>query len=459
MKNPNKTICFYFQVHQPYRLAKRRVFDDHEQDYFEGPVNFENKKIFEKVAYKCYLPANALMLELLEKYPEFKISYSLSGVFLEQCLEYGETGKAVLDSFKKLFATGRAEILSETYYHSLSWLYSKEEFAHQIKKHADLAYRLFRKKPQVFRNTELIYNNEIAEFIREMGYKGILAEGWDHYLEWRSPNHLHQPKSVELHPEDRKIAQGNRIRKTLPKDFTLLLKNYKLSDDIAFRFSNKGWAEWPLTTDKYAAWLDAADGETINLFMDYETFGEHQWEDTGIFEFMRHLPEYCFERQIGFKTTSETIKAYQPVGEIDVPYLMSWADMERDLSAWLSNPLQESALRRVFELERQIKPNLAKLSDGTVHDWRRLQTSDHFYYMCTKYWSDGDVHAYFSPYDSPYEAYITYMNTLHHFEKKVADSIESSERQLLHDEIMQMRIRFKELGNTYKSMAVSESTV
>ena len=237
-----------------------------------------------------------------------------------------------------------------------------------------------------------------------MGYKGILAEGWDYYLDWRSPNFLYQPHKVKLHPADRKIAKAHAIRKTLPKDFALLLKNYKLSDDIAFRFSNRGWSEWPLTVDKYAAWLDATDGKTINLFMDYETFGEHQWEDTGIFEFMRHLPEACLKRKIGFKTPSETIKACKPVGEVDVPHLMSWADMERDLSAWCSNQLQESALKRIFDIEHEIKVNLDKIRSNVhedlLHTWRKLQTSDHFYYMCTKYWNDGDVHAYFSPFES-----------------------------------------------------------
>ena len=425
MKKNNKTICFYFEVHQPYRLSKCNVFEvGNKGDYFEGPPNYENKKIFEKVANKCYLPTNALILELLKKYPEFKVSYSFSGVFLEQCLAYGEIGKKVLDSFKKIVKTGRAEILSETYYHSLAWLFSKEEFAEQIRKHEKLIYKLFRKKPQIFRNTELLYSNEIAEFIREMGYKGILAEGWDYYLQWRSPNFLYQPHKVKLHPEDRKIAKEHAIRKTLPKDFALLLKNYKLSDDIAFRFSNRGWSEWPLTTGKYAAWLDAMDGNTINLFMDYETFGEHQWEDTGIFEFMRHLPEECLKRNIGFKTPSETIKACKPVGKVDVPHLMSWADMERDLSAWTSNQLQESALKRIFDIEHELKTNLKnvepKKKEGLFHTWRMLQTSDHFYYMCTKYWNDGDVHAYFSPYESPYDAFITYMNTLTDFEQKLS---------------------------------------
>ena len=424
MEKPNKTICFYFEVHQPYRLSKCNAFEvGQKQDYFEGPTDYQNKKVFEKVANKCYLPTNKLMLELLKKHPEFRISYSMSGVFLEQCLEYGEIGKQVLDSFKKIFKTGQAEVLSETYYHSLAWLFSKDEFAQQIEKHSKLIYKLFRKKPTIFRNTELIYNNEIAEFIREMGYKGILAEGWDYYLDWRSPNFLYQPHKVALHAEDRKIAQKYRIRKTLPKNFNLLLKNYKLSDDIAFRFSDRGWSEWPLDVDKYTSWLDAMDGNTINLFMDYETFGEHQWEDTGIFEFIRHLPGEALKKNIGFKTPSETIKAYKSVGEVDIPHLMSWADMERDLSAWCSNQLQESALKRIFDIEHEIKANLEKIDDELIHDWRKMQTSDHFYYMCTKYWNDGDVHAYFSPYESPYDAFITYMNTLTDFEQKLAKSL------------------------------------
>ncbi len=451
MKN-KKTICFYFQVHQPYRLSKCNVFEIGNKDkYFEGPENYENKKIFEKVAHKCYLPTNKLMLELLNKHPEFRISYSLSGVFLEQCLEYGKIGKEVLKSFKAIFKTGQAEILSETYYHSLAWLYSKEEFAQQIRKHDELIYKLFKKKPQIFRNTELIYNNEIAEFIREMGFKGILAEGWDYYLDWRSPNLVHTPHKVNLHSEDRKIAKEYAIKKTHPKEFALLLKNYKLSDDIAFRFSNKNWSEWPLNTNKYVSWLNETDGDTINLFMDYETFGEHQWEDTGIFEFIKHLPETALKMDIGFKTPSETIKAYDTAGDVNVPYLMSWADMERDLSAWCSNQLQESALKRVFDIEHELKSNPEKIDEDTLSTWRKLQTSDHFYYMSTKYWSDGDVHAYFSPYESPYDAFITYMNTLNDFEEKVASKMENADLSKACLAVEELRVRLKELGGGYRS--------
>jgi alpha-amylase len=430
---PSKNLCFYFEVHQPYRLGRRRVFDvGTGGDYFEGPPTYENKAVFEKVARKCYLPANRTILELLNNHPEFRVSYSLSGVFMEQCLEFGAIGKEVLESFQAIFKTGQAEILSETYYHSLSWLYSKDEFAQQIRKHAKLVKKLFGKTPRVFRNTELIYNNEIAEFVREMGYRGVLAEGWDPVLGWRSPNHLYLPPKTDLHPEDRKIARANRITgrskgQAAPRPIGLLMKNYKLSDDIAFRFSDRNWSEWPLTTDKYVEWLKNTPGETINLFMDYETFGEHQWEDTGIFEFLRYLPVACQRAGIGFRTPSETLRALKPVGEADIPHLMSWADMERDLSAWLSNPLQESALSRIFSMESEIKSQLDHLDslarEQMIHTWRKLQTSDHFYYMCTKYWSDGDVHAYFSPFESPYDAYITYMNTLADFEHLLENSV------------------------------------
>lgn len=423
-QKPSKSVCFYFQVHQPYRLSKCNAFEvGYKESYFQGPATYENKAIFEKVAGKCYLPTNAVILDLLKKHPEFRVSYSFSGVFLEQCLEYGEIGKQVLDSFKAIIDTGQVEVLCETYYHSLSWLYSKKEFAEQIIKQKKLIYKLFKKKPSIFRNTELIYSSEIAEFIREMGFKGILAEGWDYYLDWRSPNFVYNPEKVELHPEDRKIAQTMKVGSKPVKDIALLLKNYKLSDDVAFRFSNKSWSEWPLDTDKYAAWLDLTEGDTINLFMDYETFGEHQWEDTGIFEFMKHLPAALLRRNIGFKTPSETLKANKPVGTVHVPHLMSWADTERDLSAWVSNQMQESALRRVFDLESKVEQTLGELSKKEAEDlqnvFRKLQTSDHFYYMCTKYWNDGDVHAYFSCYESPYDAYITYMNTLNDFEGKL----------------------------------------
>lgn len=354
------------------------------QPYFDEQ---KNKEIAEKVAKKCYIPANNLMLDLIKRTDgKFKISYSISGVALEQFEKYTPE---VIESFKELAKTGCVEFLGETYYHSLSFMYSKKEFEEQVKLHDKKIKQLFGQKPKVFRNTELIYSNEVGNFVEKLGYKAVLAEGWDKILEWRSPNFVYQP-------------QGS-------KKIKLLLKNYKLSDDIAFRFSNKDWVEWPLTSEKFASWISAIQGQTINLFMDYETIGEHQWEDTGIFKFLEQLPfELMNHQHIEFKTPSE-VADLMPVAQLDIPYMISWADMERDLSAWLSNRMQQSALEEIYKLENAIKKSK---DDKLLQDWRRLQTSDHFYYMCVKYFSDGDVHKYFSPYDTPYESYIAFMNIL-----------------------------------------------
>lgn len=385
-------VCFYFQVHQPHRLKKYRVFDiGHEHDYFNdrGDGNLNNEKILHKVAEKSYLPTNQLMLELLRKHPQFKISYSLSGILLEQLEEFSPK---TLDSFKKLVATGRVELLDETYYHSLAFLYSQSEFVSQVKLHRDKIKRLFGVTPTVFRNTELIYNNRIAQTVETLGYKGILAEGADHILTWRSPNFLYYP------------AGANKIK--------LLLKNYHLSDDIAFRFSSPDWQERPLTATKFASWISAVNGtgDIVNLFMDYETFGEHQWADTGIFDFLRHLPPEILRHPDNyFVTPSEAVEKFPARGELDIPNYISWADVERDLSAWLGNPMQDDAARKLYELESQI---LTSNNQDLISDWRRLQTSDHFYYMCTKWFADGDVHKYFNPYDSPYDAFISFMNAL-----------------------------------------------
>ncbi|MBN1544850.1 glycoside hydrolase family 57 protein [Candidatus Woesearchaeota archaeon] len=381
------SVCFYFQVHQPFRMRKYSIFEiGKKDDYFDDEKNIE---VLRKVARKCYLPANSLMLELLESHPEFKISYSLSGVFIEQCEKWAPE---VIESFRKLVATGRVELLTETYYHSLSYIFSKEEFREQVMLHRKKIKEVFGCEPKIFRNTELIYNNEIANFVESMGFKGIIAEGWDPILGWRSANFVYRPKTT--------------------KSIRLLMKNYKLSDDIAFRFSNRGWEEWPLTTDKFCQWVNSynGNGECINLFMDYETFGEHQWEDTGIFEFMRHLPgELLKHPDNNFKTPSEVIDTYEPKDEIDCHSMISWADIERDLSAWLGNRIQQSSASRLYSLEKDIK----KTDDSRLlDDWRKLQTSDHFYYMCTKWFNDGDVHKYFNPYDSPYDSFINFMNVI-----------------------------------------------
>ncbi len=381
------SICFYFQVHQPYRLRNYTIFEiGKNPNYWDDS---KNKEIMVKVANKCYLPTNKLLLELLQQHPEFRISFSISGVALEQMREYMPD---VLASFQRLAATGRVEFISETYYHSLSFLYSKEEFNEQVELHKKTIKELFGQEPKVFRNTELIYNNELANHVEKLGFKAIIAEGWDPVLGWRSPNFVYRSKTTD--------------------NLKLLMKNYKLSDDVAFRFSNKGWNEWPLTVEKYVRWLNEVNGtgNVINLFMDYETFGEHQWEDTGIFNFMRALPgEFLKHPDNDFKTVSEAATIYPAMDEVDCHNFVSWADLERDTTAWLGNAMQQGAIRELYNIGDAVKRSG---DQQLIDNWRRLTTSDHFYYMCTKWFSDGDVHKYFSPYESPYEGYIAFMNVL-----------------------------------------------
>ncbi len=386
-----RTICFYFQVHQPYRLRTYRFFDIGEKhDYFD---DYNNGFIMRKVAEKNYLPMNALLLDLINEYGDaFKVSFSVSGTALDQFQQYAPE---VLESFKKLAGTGNVEFLAETYSHSLSSLKSKEEFKKQVERQSAKIEELFGQKPTTFRNTELIYSDEIGAMVAEMGYKVMLTEGAKHILGWRSPNYMY----------------ANAINPRLK----LLLKNFQLSDDIAFRFSQQSWGEWPLTTEKFVDWLNNIDKneETVNLFMDYETFGEHQWAETGIFDFMRALPARVFSHSdFGFATPSELGEKLQPVAPIHVATPISWADEERDLTAWLGNELQDEAFDKLYALEEKVK----HCSDPQIHaDWLYLQTSDHFYYMCTKFFADGDVHKYFNPYGTPYDAFINYMNVLSDF--------------------------------------------
>ncbi len=382
------SICLYFHVHQPYRLAHYNVFDiGNHSNYFDDA---KNEAVIHKVAEKCYLPTNKLLLKLIKKYKgKFKVSFSITGTIIEQ---FEKWAPEVLDSFKDLAETGCVEFVGETYYHSLAFLFSKKEFREQVELHNAKIKELFNQEPRVFRNTELIFNNSLARYVENLGYKGVLAEGADHVLGWRSPNFVYSPVST------------SKIK--------ALLKNYKLSDDIAFRFGNKGWSEFPLTVDKYVSWINSinGNGHVVNLFMDYETFGEHQWADTGIFEFLEHLPDAVLSHPDNdFKTVGEVVDSYEPVGNIDVHNFVSWADLERDLSAWLGNPIQDNAAKALYALEDAVKKtNDSKLLD----DWRKLTTSDHFYYMCTKWFNDGDVHKYFNPYDSPYEAFISFMNVI-----------------------------------------------
>ena len=389
-------------MHQPLRLRPYTVFEiGKSNNYFDDQ---KNREILDRVAKKCYLPANSLMLELLDKHPEFRVSYSISGIALEQFMQHEQR---VLDSFKELAGTGRVEFLDETYYHSLSFVYSKLEFMEQVKLHNKAIKNLFGKSPRVIRNTELIYSNEVAALAEKMGYDGVLAEGADHVLGWRSPNFIYRPAGTK------KIA--------------LLFKNYRLSDDIAFRFSERSWSEWPLTAEKFASWVSKVNGSgsTVNLFMDYETFGEHQWPETGIFNFLRKLPEEILKHPDNdFATPSELIRMHKPVADISVPSLVSWADVERDLSAWTGNSMQQSALQQLYSMERAIKNSG---DEQLLQDWRRMQVSDHYYYMCTKWFADGDVHKYFNPYDSPYDGFIAFMNILSDIRGRLKKSNEETE--------------------------------
>jgi alpha-amylase len=346
---------------------------------------------------------NQLLLDLIHEFKgEFKVSFSISGTALDQFEMYAHD---VLDSFKRLAATGCVEFLAETYSHSLSALVSQEEFTNQVKRQAAKIEELFGQKPKVFRNTELIYSNHIGWMVNQMGYKTMLTEGADKVLDWRSPNYLYQNEHCP--------------------DLKLLLKNYKLSDDIAFRFSQASWDAYPLTADKYVDWLKSISWteEIVNLFMDYETFGEHQWKESGIFDFMYHLPRLVLGRsEFKFCTPSEAAEQLQVRGSISVDNPISWADMERDLSAWLGNHIQDDAFESLYRLEEKVK----RIKDADIHrDWRYLQTSDHFYYMCTKFFNDGDVHKYFNHYNTPYEAFINFMNVLTDFEERVNKHIKA----------------------------------
>lgn len=404
------TVCPYFHVHQPYRIKNYRVFDiGNDNQYFNdaSQSDLNNRKIIEKVAEKSYRPMNAVLKRLLDTHPDFRFALSFSGTVLDQFEAYAPD---VLESFQELVATGRVEILADTYHHSLAFFYSVPEFERQVSLHAQRVKRLFGYTPRVFRNTELSYRNDLAKWCEDHGYLGIMAEGWDPVLGWRSPNYLYTPTGCE------------RIK--------VLLKNYKLSDDVAFRFGNRAWESYPLSAETYAQWIHAhhGDGQTINLFMDYETFGEHQWEDTGIFNFMDALPGILTQHpDTSFKTPSETVASYDAVGTLDVPHIMTWADTDRDLTAWTGNDIQKDAIRSIYSLENEV---IATGNTEIIETWRKLQTSDHFYYMCTKWSADGDVHAYFSPYQSPYDAYVAFMNAFSDLQLRVQHAIAAKKATL-----------------------------
>ena len=400
-----KAICFYFQVHQPFRLKRYRFFDiGHDHYYYD---DFSNESIMRKIAQKCYLPANNIILELIQKHKgKFKVTFSLSGLAISQFRLYAPE---VLDSFKKLAETGMVEFLCETNSHSLVSIKSRSEFERQVNKHKEMLKEFLGVEPASFRNTELIYSDEIGSWVADMGFKSILTEGAKHVLGWKSPNFLY----------------CNSINQRLK----VLMRNFVLSDDIAFRFSNREWNKWPLTAEKYAAWINklAPHSELLNIFLDYETFGEHNWKETGIFDFLYHMPGAILKKTpFKFMTPTEIADALQPVSAINIPSAISWADEERDITAWHGNELQVAALDKLYSLAGKVN----KCEDVQIKkDWEYLQSSDHFYYMATKFFSDGAVHAYFNPYETPYDAFMNYMNVLSDFEIRLKKYFPESAEQ------------------------------
>jgi alpha-amylase len=382
-----RSVVFYFQVHQPFRLRRYTFFDiGRSSEYF---FDESNARIVERVAEKCYQPMNELLLRRIEASGgAFRCSFSISGTALEQ---FSRWTPWVIESFQALARTGAVEFLAETSHHSLSSLFDPEEFRVQVRSHARRIQELFGARPTTFRNTELVCSNAVARQAESLGFSCILGEGADHLLGWRSPHRLYRPETCD------------RIK--------LMLRSYRLSDDIAFRFSNRAWDQWPLLADRFATWvaeLPPAD-HLVGLFMDYETFGEHQWRDTGIFDFMERLPDEILARGMRFQTPGEAAAEADPAGRLDLAYPVSWADAERDLTAWLGNDMQRAANQALWEIGRAVRAT----NDSALHgDWRRLTTSDHLYYMCTKWFSDGDVHKYFSPFQSPHDAYVAFMNVL-----------------------------------------------
>lgn len=402
-----KAISLYFQVHQPLRYRQFRFFDIGQNEYYYD--DYSNETILRRVAENCYLPTNKLLLDLIKKHRgEFKITFSISGVTIDQFNLYAPE---VIRSFKELAQTGCVEFLAETYSHSLAAIINPDEFKKQVEKHADQVERLFGMRPKVFRNTELIYSNEIGSMVADLGFEAILAEGTDSIFGSRNPGFVYQ--------------------NALDKNLKVLLRNYPLSDDIAFRFSDKSWSEWPLTSKKFVSWIKQANqnSELINLFMDYETFGEHHKDTTGISDFLKSFPsDVLHKSQFKFFTPSEIVASNPPVDIIDVPRPSSWADQEKDLSAWLGNEIQQEAFRKLYDLSEDI----SHCDDRRLlKDWQYLQTSDHFYYMSTKSFADGEVHAYFNPYGSPFDAFINYMNILNDFSLRLNRSLIQKKREML----------------------------
>ncbi len=378
-----------------HRKSERELYDF----YFDDE---KNREIFERASRKCYFPANDILLDVIEKFrkekKKVKVSFSISGVFFEQCERFSQD---LLESFKQLNSTGCIEFLDQPYYHSLVGLYpARDEFVEQVNMHRRIMKDFFNVQPVAFENTELIYNNAIAKSVDELGYQGIFTEGVDRILKGRSPNFLYRAKGC------------SRLR--------VLLRNFKLTDDIGFRFSVRTWSEWPLTADKYASWLAETQGNCVTIFPDYETFGEHHWPETGIHEFLKHLPEEILKwEHVQMSTPSEVLAKHRPVGDIDVPELggtISWADINRDTSGWLGNTMQWAYYSTTRELEALVKESGNK---ELLRLWRYFLISDHLYYMFTAGGAPGEVHTYFSPYDTPMDAFVTAQGALLDFESRL----------------------------------------
>lgn len=402
-------IVFVFKVHQPFRL-KKTFFWDHnvfrrvkKEDLFDFYFDrIKNKEIFERACRKCYFPSNEILLELIDEFKkekkQFKVSFSISGIFFEQCEMFN---KDLLESFKQLAETGRVEFLDQTYYHSLTGLYPiRDEFIEEVEMHREIMKNLLNIEPTTFENTELLYNNAIAKTVEKLGYAGIFTEGVERILKGRSPNYIYKAKNC--------------------KKLKVLLRNYKLTDDIGFRFSARWWSEWPLTAHKYANWLAATPGQCISIFPDYETFGEHHWSETGIHDFLRHLPKEILEwEHLHTATPSEVLSKHRVVGEIDVPELggtVSWADLERDASCWIGNTMQWAYYTKTRDIEPLVKEST---DEDFLKLWRYFLVSDHLYYMFTAGGSPGEVHTYFSPYGSPTDAFVTALSAILDFESRL----------------------------------------
>ena len=387
-------LCLCYEVHEPYRLRRYTVFDMGQNSIYED--DDKNCDILLYTARACYLPMNDLLLRLFRRYgKDFKVCFSISGTALDQFEQYAPE---VLESFQALAETGCVEFACETAPHSFSFLYSRPEFVRQVEAHARRIKRLFGKKPVTYRNAELVYNNDMGVALGELGYKAVLAEGADHVLGWRSANYLYSPVGAP--------------------DVRLFLRNVSLSSDLGRRFSNQSWDQWPLTAEKFASWIHSlGEAEVINIFNDYHVFGLRNTRESGIFAFMEALPDRILaNKDFRFTTPAEAVKKLPAVGEIDVPDFMSWDDEGRDLNAWLGNDMQKDAIHTLYGLTQRVH-ELG--SPDITRDFERLQSTDHFHYMSTKWFTDFAPDRP-NPFPSPYDAYITYMNVLADLQMRVA---------------------------------------